>query len=104
MAMKSTAVIVLLMDQVPPGTREEIEAVLNDPDIEVVVLWLNPQGRTDSEVAQYLEEKRDVLRYEQLPGDLESEGTWIRISANLVYILLIAIGGFRESQFYERRD
>jgi hypothetical protein len=103
MAMKSAALVVLLMDEVPPGTQEELEAVLGDPGIEVVVLWLNPQGATDTEVARFLKEKSDVLRYKQLAGELDSEDTWVQISANLVYILLIAIGGVRESPFYESR-
>lgn len=95
-ARESSATIVMLLDRMPPGTEEELLAVLDEDEVHLIVIWLNRRGlirrlRGETEVARFLKEHQDDFSYVELEN-LDSEQTWIRLTANLVALLLRALG------------
>lgn len=59
------AVIVLLESQLRPGTEEEIEAVLQESQVQVSVIWMDrpEDSRRYKKLRKYLKEKSDRLAY-----------------------------------------
>jgi hypothetical protein len=105
-ARESSVTIVLLCDQMPPGSEEELLAVLQENDIDLKVFWLNAAGNEnpprESEVAQFLDRHGDDFKYIEL-SDLESEDTWIQLTSNLAAVLLQALRGQNRPSYMETR-
>lgn len=98
-ARESSVTIVLLRDKLRPGTKEELLAVKDDPDVELKVLWF-PGRRLrpgHSEVAQFLfsAEAQGIYHHKLRPAD--GEAAWQSLFANLIDVLLLALrsGGRR---------
>lgn len=102
-ARESSVTMVLLCDQMPPGSEEELLEVVKDPEIDLKVIWLNADPSVESEVAQFLGEHSDDFRYVEL-FELDSEDSWIALISNLVAVLLRAIRGRERPAFWETRD
>ena len=70
------AVVVLLESQLRPGTEEEIEAVLQQSQVQVSVIWMDrpEDSRRYRKLRKYLDEKSSQLAYVKTgpPGSQES--------------------------------
>jgi hypothetical protein len=75
-ARKSHATVVLLADEVRPGTREEIEGVLAETEVQISVIWMDKPGnsRKQTRLKKYLREQGPQLAYVKTgpPGSHES--------------------------------
>jgi hypothetical protein len=105
-AKESSVTIVLLFDHMPPGSEEELLAVLKEKDIDLKVFWLNrtpEEGASEeSEVAQFLDSHGDDFKYIEF-SELESEDTWVELTSNLVAVLLQALRGQDRPPYMETR-
>jgi hypothetical protein len=106
-ARLSSVTIVLLLDRVPEGTKEELFAVLNDQEVDLKVFWLRRRrrfralrGPTDVEL--FLDRHKNDFSYLQL-SDLDSEQDWIAITSNLIAVLLKALRGHERRPYVEAR-
>jgi hypothetical protein len=102
-ARESSVTMVLLRDKMPPGSEEELLAVVKDPEIDLKVFWLNEDPSSESEVGRFLREHSDAFRYVELL-ELDSEDSWITLTANVVAVLLRALRGQDRRPFWETRD
>lgn len=64
-ARDSSATIVVLFDRLPPGTAEELQAVMGDDKVDLKVFWLNRRRRLRSlrgptEVHQFLHHHQTI--------------------------------------------
>jgi hypothetical protein len=95
-ARDSSVTIVLLVDRVPPGTEEELLAILEEDDVDLKVFWLKrqrrwtPFRRRETEVEKLMRERQDEFKYTPLP-DLGSPETWVEMTRELVATLLAAL-------------
>ena len=64
-ARDSHATVVLLSDEIRKGTKEEIEVVLEETDVQVSVIWMDqPQNtRKHAALKKYLRDKGGKLAY-----------------------------------------
>lgn len=104
-ARESSATIVMLIDRMPPGTEEELLAVLDDDEVQLTVIWLNRRRRfaglrRPSAVRQFLASYEDEFSYVEI-RDLDSEDTWIKLTGNLVSLLLKALKGENRTPYTE---
>jgi hypothetical protein len=104
-ARQSSATIVMLIDRMPPGTEEELLAVLDDDEVQLTVIWLNRRRlfagwRRSSEVSRFLASYEDEFSYVEI-RDLDSEDTWMKLTANLVSLLLKALKGESRTPYNE---
>jgi hypothetical protein len=104
-ARQSSATIVMLLDRMPPGTEEELLAVLDDEEVQLTVIWLNRRRllaglRSPSEVGRFLMEHEDEFSYVEI-RDLDSEDAWMKLTANLVSLLLKALKGENRTPYTE---
>ncbi len=92
-ARASSVTIVLLRDKLRPGTKEELLAVKDDPDVELKVLWF-PRHRprlTPSEVERFLFSEEAKGIYHHKLADANSEDAWQSLLGNLIDVLLLAL-------------
>lgn len=75
-AKNAQIVVVLLANQIRPGTQEEIEAVLKQPGVQVSVIWMDKpeNSRRHTKLRKFLESKSNELAYVKTgePGSHES--------------------------------
>jgi hypothetical protein len=107
-ARRSSATIVMLLDRMPPGTEEELLAVLGEDDVHLTVIWLNrrrrfARWRRPTEVARFLEEHEDDFSYLEIEN-LDSEQTWFKLTGNLVALLLRALRSQGRPPYVEALD
>jgi hypothetical protein len=93
-ARESSVTIVLLRDSLRPGTREELLAVKDDPDVELKVLWFPRRFRASfgsTEVQRFLfsADAKGIYHNRLQPAD--SDVAWQRLFANIVDMLLLAL-------------
>lgn len=98
-ALASTLTIVLLGSHIWPGTREELEAVINESDslTQLAVIWFevdSPPSDTAIEVAEYLKASsaHDRLLYERT-GAPNSDKAWFSVSRVIVRSVISATAG-----------
>jgi len=93
-ARESSVTIVLLRDKLRPGTKEELMAVKDDPEVELKVLWF-PRRRLrfapGTEVQRFLfgPDAKNIF-HEKLARP-NSEDAWQTLAANLIDVLLMAL-------------
>jgi hypothetical protein len=106
MARESSVVIVLLRDELRPGTREELLAVKDDPDVDLKVLWFCTHGkfrrRRSTSVRTFLDSHRDTILYTRI-DDEHGEEAWVAIMRNLVSTLLMALRSDGRDPYVEQR-
>jgi hypothetical protein len=105
MARESSVVIVLLLDDLKPGTREELMAVRDDPDVDLKVLWFRRGRRLhlrQSSVEKFLNRHQDVILHTRIDG-LDSEEAWVVVTRNLIATLLKALQSDDREPYVERR-
>lgn len=106
MARESSVVIVLLHDELRPGTRDELLAVKDDPDVDLKVLWFRKRRwlRPDrsSSVKDFLETHQDSILHSRI-GHQDAEEAWIAVMRNLVSTLLKALRSDEREPYVEQR-
>jgi len=87
-ARRSALTLVLLLDEIRPGTREEFEAAIAEPQNQVSVLIFDRPGGPDSgKVAErdaYLRPYRDEILYSDRCGEPDSDDAWIALVNTLL--------------------
>jgi hypothetical protein len=101
-ARESHVTVALLLEQLGVGTREELEAVLNETTHDLAPLWFVPRGSEPAtEVASFLDEHKDDLLYEQV-GIPDSTESWEGVVKFLLSRTLAAMsadeGVYREQR------
>jgi hypothetical protein len=105
MARQCSVVIVLLHDDLRPGTRGELLAVEDDSEVDLKVLWFPRRRRIwrrQSSVAEFLTTRQDKILYTCLP-DANSEEAWVAVVRNLVATLLKALRSEDQEPYVEVR-
>ncbi len=107
-ARRSSATIVMLLDRMPPGTEEELLAVLGEDEVHLLVIWLNRRRRLKrlrqpTEVARFLEKHQNDFSYLELEN-LDSEQAWFKLTGNLVALLLRALRSQGHAPYVEALD
>jgi hypothetical protein len=106
MARESSVVIVLLHDELRPGTRDELLSVKDDPDVDLKVLWFHKSRRLpfrrSSSVAEFLETHKDSVLHTRI-SEQDGEDAWIALVRNLVSTLLKALRSDQREPYVEDR-
>lgn len=81
--------VVLLHDDIRPGTKEELEAALLEPDVQIAVVWMeptHPRRRATVALRRYLEGKKDVVIWSSTgaPGSRAATLAMMRVVARIV--------------------
>lgn len=99
LAVGSSVMVAILLDTVGEHTKEEIEAVLSAPEVELKVLWF-PQPGSDgrSAAARYLKQRRNDIRYNKIEGcdlsqDMLPDVGWYALIGNIISVLITALRG-----------
>jgi len=100
------AVVVLLANQLRPGTEEEIEAVLDESTVQVSVIWMDKpeDSRKYRKLRKYLNDRANQLAYVKTgpPGSQESICAMVDvITAALAHLTRTEQG---EATFSEERN
>jgi hypothetical protein len=87
-ARRSALTMVLLLDEIREGTREEFEAALAEPDPQVSVLVFDRPGGSDQakldQLAAYLRQYRDQVLYNDRCGEPDSDDAWLALVNTLL--------------------
>lgn len=94
-ARRSALTIVLLLDEIRAGTREEFEAAFGRSDSQVSVLIFDRPGGGDpakaTERDTYLTPYRDQVLYNDRCGDPDGDDAWIALVNTLLTFTFSAI-------------
>jgi hypothetical protein len=103
LARSSHLTIVLLQCEVRPGTQEELEAVLEEGDIQVAVLRFIPDGGCESvdPVIEFLEDRKDDFVLYNSWGPAESDDGWFAL-ARVLFSLVIALAPTFKGAYRDR--
>jgi hypothetical protein len=109
-ALKSTLTLVVLTDELRPGTKEELEAVLalEPPGPQLAVLRFDQSGEKVSkemrQLDEYLEKNKHRFFYKRHLGPIDSEAAWFGLIGPLVAVLAIGlVRDAREDTYRETR-
>ena len=86
-ARRCQHVIALLVTHLRNGTKEEIEAVLEDPDIQISLLVFPPNGdlnNSDDEVRELLAKYKEINGY-TVCGDPAEDQAWIELTKVVLF-------------------
>jgi cellobiose phosphorylase len=93
-ARKSHITLVTLIDQLGDGTREELEAVLNEEDVQLAVMRFTEQttdaAATDA-LGRYLTKHQQNFLYALHPGGPHSDDAWYTVVRQLLAVVLSAL-------------
>jgi hypothetical protein len=85
---RSALTMVLLLDEIRPGTREEFEAAIAEPENQVSVLIFDRPGGADTAKAAerdaFLKPFRDQLLYNDRSGEPDTEDAWLALVNTLL--------------------
>jgi hypothetical protein len=89
-ALESDLTIVLLMKELRPGTKAELNAVMDDDSTELAVLWFKPKsGKTGKNLlAQIKRFKNDKRVFINEFGDWESDDAWLGLFRAILWFFL----------------
>lgn len=95
-AKASQLTVVLLLDEIRPGTREELDAALAQLGVQVAVLvFERPDGPLDAAKLQELKDYMDTLRneifYDDRCGEPDSDEAWLSLVRTLLAFTLGAM-------------
>jgi hypothetical protein len=82
--------IALLVTHLRSGTKEEIEAVIKDPDIELSLLVFPVDGdlnNSDVEVHELLDEYKEVIAY-SICCDPTDDEVWVELTRVILYAVM----------------
>lgn len=87
-ARRSALTMVLLLDEIRQGTREEFEAALAEPDSQVSVLIFDRPGGSDQQKAAqldaYLAPYRNQIFYNDRCGEPDGDDAWVALVNTLL--------------------
>jgi hypothetical protein len=82
-AQRSSLTMVLLLDEIRPGTQQEFEGALADPNPQVSVLVFERPGGSDpakaAQLLNYLEQYKDQILYNVRCGEPDSDEAWLAL-------------------------
>jgi hypothetical protein len=85
---RSALTMVLLLDEIRPGTRDEFEAAITEPQGQVSVLIFDRPGGSDAaKIAErdaYLTPYRDQILYNDRCGEPNSDDAWLALVNTLL--------------------
>ena len=88
---KSALTIGLLLDEVRPGTEDELVAALNDPQVQVAIHVFDrtsdPPEHPARDVDDFLEEHREQLLYDRC-GSVDGDAAWFSLVRTLLLFTL----------------
>jgi hypothetical protein len=93
-ARKSHITLVTLIDELGDGTREELEAALNEEDVQLAVMRFTEQTIDAAEadaLGQYLTEHQQKFLYAFHPGGPHSDAAWYTVVRQLLAVVLSAL-------------
>lgn len=103
-AKRSQMTLVLLLDEIRKGTREELDAVLDQVGVQVSLLIFDrPDGPLDAdkfdELEDYIEElrARDDVFYDRRCGEPDTDEAWLELTKTLLNL------SFRAMQLHDPR-
>jgi hypothetical protein len=105
-ARDSHLTMVTLIDELRPGTLEEIKAVLPDRSIELAVFRFTEQTIAEAEadeVGQFLEANRDRFFYALKDGGPDSDVAWFELVRELLALVFSVIDVAPTGPFVEER-
>jgi hypothetical protein len=101
-AREAQVTMALLLQTLGDGTREELQAVLDETEEELSALWfIHKHEKPDSEVAQFLDSNRQRLYFDKT-GPPDDEESWIGVTRVLMQTVLEALKP-PEAVFSEQR-
>ena len=90
-AQASHLVVGVLQDTLGEGTREELEAVLTEDEIELAVVWCERHGdRPTTPVSEWLKRQREDIVYDRA-GRLGTDGPRIALTRLFMQAMLTAV-------------
>lgn len=90
-ARQAQVTMALLLQTLGGGTREELEAVLDETDRELAALWfVREHEDPDTEVGRFLKLQRPRLYYDKT-GPPDDDESWIGVTRVLVRTVLEAL-------------
>jgi hypothetical protein len=105
-ALKSDITIVLILDSLGGGTREAVEAVLGQDDVQLSVLRLTTKdgdAADADEAGQFILANRDQFLYEMKRAALNSADSWLMLVRTLFAIVLRGVVPSEGGAYYESR-
>ena len=94
-ARKAHLTLVLLLDEIRPGTREELEAALAAVGVQVAVLMFDRPGGSEQEKIDarndYIRRHQHKILYNDRCGHPDSDDAWIALTQTLFHFTLSAI-------------
>lgn len=89
MAAAASVTVVLLRNDLRPGTKEEIREALKAPKVQVSALWLAPdhlRSKPTRDLEAYLNRKKQRFIWERtgVPGSREVSASMVKIIARVV--------------------
>jgi hypothetical protein len=103
-AKRANLVVSVLIDNLRPGTREELEAALAEDGVEVSVVWCEKRdGQPDSEVSRWLLSRQGQLFYDRA-GRPDTTGPKVAFVRLITAALLTALRDYAPRELvHERR-
>jgi hypothetical protein len=90
-AKQASLVVGILIDKMGEGTREELEAVLPEDDVELSIVWCEDrEGQPDSAVSRWLAGRQDDVVYDRA-GRPDTPGPQIAITRLFIEAMLSAM-------------
>jgi hypothetical protein len=94
-ARTSALTLVLILDELRGGTREELDAAIAEDEVEVaVVLFSPPSGTSPKKLAKRekdIRRLRDQVLYDQCDRGPNSDAAWLAITRVVTYFALAAL-------------
>jgi hypothetical protein len=84
----------LLLDEIRPGTREEVDAVLADRDIQIAMFRFRPHGhdKGTKELQDFLDAHRGRLLFKNIecssPDVMQADEPWHHLWAWMTLVIL----------------
>ncbi len=90
-AKHANLVVSVLIDRLGPGTHDELEAVLDEDDVELSIVWCERRdGEPDTEVSRWLASHRDDVFYDRA-GRLDTPGPRVALVRLVLEATLTAL-------------
>lgn len=104
-ACKAHAIVVLLANEIRPGTKEEIEGVLGETDVQVSVIWMdNPENsRKSAALKKYLREHGPQVAYKKAGPPGGDKAICAMVEVITAALADLTHTGRREELFSEER-
>ncbi len=102
-ARAADLVVSVLIDRLGPGTREELEAALDEDDVEVAILWCEQrEGRPDSDVGRWLSSLDDAVLWDRA-GRPETQGPHIALARLFMEAMLTVMRDHAPKELWHER-